>query len=241
MSVALFCTLRKWRGVSQKLNTKGRGSLHAANPANRGVPPMRVLGSATIPVVWAPEDKVHNLAVRVVDELPYGLIAGARFFRTNNSVLDFGVGKGFKPTPSSCWIPFAVRSMNPVISPLTWDRFCALTNSRDAEVENTPPPFPPTAFPAAWSHISTDNIAWENDNTLQWEVRLVTDHQVNASVRLPGFVSTALEGFATGPLPQDRQLVIILPLEKYDMDLGAIVGIAWRISGGNQAHQSTAN
>ena len=94
-------------------------SLHAANPANRDVPSMRVLGSATIPEVWAPEDKVHNIAERVVDELPYGLIVGARFFRTNNSVLDFGVGKGFKPTPSSCWIPFAVRSMNPVISPLT--------------------------------------------------------------------------------------------------------------------------
>jgi len=98
MSVSLYCTLRKWGGVSQKLRTKGKGSLHAANPA---------------------------IAVRVVDELPYGLIIGARFLRTNNSVLDVGAGRGFKQTPSSRWIPFIERSMSPVIAPLAWNRFCA--------------------------------------------------------------------------------------------------------------------
>jgi len=90
---------------------------------------MRVLGSATIPVVWAPEDSVHNLTVRVVDELLYGLIVGAQFLRTNNSVLDFGAGKGIKPTPWSCWISFAERSTTPVITPLAWNRLCALIDS----------------------------------------------------------------------------------------------------------------
>ena len=139
MSVSLYCTLRKWGGVSQKLRTKGKGSLHAANPANKGAPPMRILGSAIIPVVWAPDDRVHNIAVRVVDELPYGLIIGARFLRTNNSVLDVGAGRGFKQTPSSRWIPFIERSMSPVIAPLAWNRFCALINTpNDAEVKNSP-------------------------------------------------------------------------------------------------------
>ena len=65
MSVALYCTLRRWGGVNQKLSarSKGRGALHAANPTHCNIPPMRVLGSARIPIVFLPEDCVHNITV----------------------------------------------------------------------------------------------------------------------------------------------------------------------------------
>lgn len=68
---------------------------------------MRVLGSAIIPVVFMPEDCVRSVLVRIVNALPYGFILGAHFFRANRSVLDFEHLKGFKPTPSSPWVPYS--------------------------------------------------------------------------------------------------------------------------------------
>ena len=49
---------------------------------------------------FLPEDCVHNIAVRIVEGLPYGFILGARFFYANKSILNLGTDKGFKPTPS---------------------------------------------------------------------------------------------------------------------------------------------
>ena len=41
-----------------------------------------------------------------------------------------------------------------------------------------------------------------------------------------GFVSVQAEVFVTGPQPQDRQLVLVIPTQPFDMELGATVGIA---------------
>ena len=117
MSVALYCTLRQWGGVNQKLSARGKGALHAANPTHCNIPPMRVLGSARIPIVFLPEDCVHNIAVRIVEGLPYGFILGARFFYANKSILNFGTDKGFKPTPASPWMPFLDKNMTASNSP----------------------------------------------------------------------------------------------------------------------------
>ena len=123
MSVALYCTLRQWGGVSQKLSTRGKGALHTANPTHCNTPPMRVLGSARIPIVFLPEDSVHNIAVRIVEGLPYRFILGARFFNANKSILNFGTDKGFKPTPASPWVPFLDKNMTASNSPSSWDHF----------------------------------------------------------------------------------------------------------------------
>ena len=117
MSVALYCTLRQWGGVNQKLSARGKGALHAANPTHCNIPPMRVLGSARIPIVFLPEDCVHNIAVRILEGLPYGFILGARFFYANKSILNFGTDKGFKPTPASPWVPFLDKNMTASNSP----------------------------------------------------------------------------------------------------------------------------
>ena len=45
-------------------------------------------------------------------------------------------------------------------------------------------------------------------------------------VQLDGFVSEVRQGFVRGPLPQHRQLVIMDPVEQFDMSKGATLGCA---------------
>ena len=225
MSVALYCTLRQWGGVSQKLSTRGKGALHEANPNHCNIPPMRVLGSARLPIVFLPEDCVHNIAVRIVESLPYEFILGARFFYANKSVLNFGTDKGFKPTPASPWVPFLDRNMTALNSPSSWDHFFTSSSMHNNDhMPNTLGPTPQSRHAAA--PPSPDRVAWEDDSTLQWDVRLVDDTKMKEPRPLPGFTSIIVEYFATGPMPQDRQLVLTLPTEKYDMERGALVGVA---------------
>ena len=96
---------RNARGGERIISSKGKGSLRAANPIQSGVPPMNIVGSCDIPLVFMPEDRVRRVTVRVVEGLPYGLILGAAFLRQHNSVLNFAEGRGFKPAPESPWVP----------------------------------------------------------------------------------------------------------------------------------------
>lgn len=98
------------------VSTKGKGLLRAANPTDSQVPPMKIIGSAHLPLVFPPEDQVRMLTVRVVDSLPYGLIMGAAFLREKGSVINFGNHGGFKPTPSSPWVPFLTQGQQQPIS-----------------------------------------------------------------------------------------------------------------------------
>ncbi|CAM9821477.1 unnamed protein product, partial [Choristocarpus tenellus] len=63
-------------------------------------------------------------------------------------------------------------------------------------------------------------VAWEDDGTLQWELRLSEEEHVE------GFVSKVCKGFVKGAQPQSRQLVMIEPLSEYNMELGNAVGVA---------------
>ena len=211
MSVALYCTLRQWGGVSQKLSTRGKGALHAANPTHCNIP-MHVLGSARIPIVFLP-DCVHNIAVRIVEGLPYGLILGARFFYANKSILNFGTDEGFKPTLASPWVPFLDRNMTASNSPSYWDNFCAFSPMiHDGHMPNNLGPTPQSRHAAA--PPSPDRVAWEDDSTLQWDVRLVDDTETKEPRPLPGFTSIIVECFATGPLPTG-QLVLTVRKVRY--------------------------
>lgn len=84
-----------------KLSTRERGLLHASNSAGSGVPPLLVRGSATVPLVFHPDNRARNVTVEVVSKIPYGLVLGARFYRTYKSISDFGPGEGFKPEASA--------------------------------------------------------------------------------------------------------------------------------------------
>lgn len=94
------------RGGQPLLSSRGKGWLRAASPRGRKQPPMEISGSCEIPVVFNPEDKVRNVAVRVVEGLPYGFIVGAAFLRKHQSVISFAEETGFKPSPDSPWVPF---------------------------------------------------------------------------------------------------------------------------------------
>lgn len=87
------------------------GLLHAANPADIGVPPIRVRGSATIPLVFHPDNRVRNVTVRGVYELPYGLIVTASFFRVCKSIVDFVSGEDFKLGSSASGIRLTDESV----------------------------------------------------------------------------------------------------------------------------------
>ena len=194
---------------------------------------MRVLGSATIPVVFKPEDVVHPIPVRIVHALPYGFILGARFFRTNRSILDFEHLKGFKPTPGSPWIPFLDKSSSKPRDHASWRRFCVLTEGNPSnEVDITHPHS--GVNKDTRSCPSPDTIAFEDDMTLQWLVRLTSeqrggndsDPNQSGQIEIPGYVSRSVQGRVSGPRPQGQQLVLLLPVEKYDLDKGALVGLA---------------
>ena len=162
--------------------------MHAVNPTHSNIPPMRVLGSARIPIVFLPEDCVHNIAVRIVEGLPYGFILGARFIYANKSILNFGTDKGFKPTPASPWVPFLDRNMTASNSPSSWDHFYAFSSMiHNDHMPNTLGPTPQTRHAAG--PPSLDRVAWEDDSTLQWDVRLVDDTEIKEPRPLPGFTS----------------------------------------------------
>lgn len=62
---------------------------------------------------------------------------------------------------------------------------------------------------------------WEDDSTFEWDLR-----QVPETTPLAEFTSQAVETAAVGPQPQDRQLVMVLPRERFDLEKGAQVGVA---------------
>lgn len=82
---------------TSRLNAKGQGFPHLTNPASSRVPPMSVLGSTAIPLVFDPEDKVRYIPIHVVEWLPYALGLGTSFFARNKSNISFGQHGGFQP------------------------------------------------------------------------------------------------------------------------------------------------
>ena len=81
---------------------------------------------------------------------------------------------------------------------------------------------PASAHPVAPSLPAcfVGQAAWEDDGTLQWELRL--SRQVNVA----GFVGIVVEGYVRAPQPSERLLVLVKPVVKYDTDSGAVVGMA---------------
>ena len=49
---------------------------------------------------------MRKILVRVVEDLPHGLIIEAAFPRKHGSIISFAAGGGFKPAPESLWVPF---------------------------------------------------------------------------------------------------------------------------------------
>ena len=180
------------------------GALHAANPPSNKTPPMRILGTTTLPLKFPAETRVRKITFRVVDGLPYGLIVGADYLRNEESILDFGQGKGFKHNPNAAWMPFLDHTPPSAL-------IASLTD-----------PLAMSAVDAAHRTFQPhEDMVWEDDSTLEWDVYLN-----NGDTSTEGYVSKVVGGYAVGPIPQDKQLAIILPKEAYDLGKTAMVGVA---------------
>ena len=77
-----------------------------ANSTISAAPPLKISGSCELPLVFSPEDRVCKVLMRVVEDLPYGLIIGAAFLGMHDSIISFAADGGFKPAPESPWVPF---------------------------------------------------------------------------------------------------------------------------------------
>lgn len=69
-------------GRSIKKST-GKGCLRSANHHSVNVPPMSVIGSCTIPLVFSPMNRVYEATVRVVQDLPYSVVLSTAFMKGN--------------------------------------------------------------------------------------------------------------------------------------------------------------
>ena len=144
------------------------------------------------------------MTLRVIDGLPYELIVGAECLKNEESVLDFGQGKGLKHSQDARWMPFFDHTPPPLIT-------ASLTDSRA-----------PTALDATHrTPQSHEDKAWENGSTLEWDVYLSND-----GISADGDVSKAVRGYAVVPMSQDKQLAVILPKEGHDLGKTAMVGVA---------------
>ena len=196
-------TARLGRSVTP-LTKHDRGALHADNLPSNKTPSMRILGSTTLPLKFPAETRVRKITFRVVDGLPCGLIVGAYFRRNNESILDFGPGKGFKHSPNAAWIPFLDHTPPSAL-------IASLTDSIATTVVDAP----------QRTSQSHEDMAWEDDSTLEWDVYLN-----NGDTSTEGYVSKVVREYAVGPMPQDKQLPIILPIEAYDLGKTEMVGVA---------------
>ena len=115
------------------VNPTGKGLLSAANPKNSAVPPMEVVGSCLLPLVFAPVDQIFRVKFRVVKGLPYAMVLGAAFMTDHRSIISFDGEEGFRPTPSSSWVPFAPKEVGEAAAGAMyaeWDHYCAVKNHR---------------------------------------------------------------------------------------------------------------
>ena len=230
------------RGGAVDGEFRGQGWLRAANAARSATPPMKIAGSCELPLVFRPEDRVRKVLVRVVQDLSYGLIIGVAFFLEEkrkryqlrsrrglqasarltvgtlylvNGVPSSGkeggeaVGWRAASKPGNAEVEAAA-----ITNVATGEHFCAV--KPPGEQEEPDEIIEPATQPIGGS------VAWEDDGTLQWELRLAQEAAV------PGFVSVPVNvySYAKGVQPQDRQLVVVKPNKPYDMELGAEMGVA---------------
>ena len=218
-----YVSLALWHGVkklfARKLDRSRSGRLVAANPSDSNVAPMPIVGSVSLPILFDGDTRAREVPVRVVKGLPYACIIGHDFFLSRLSILDYGPNKGFRPVPGAPWIPFTTTvGNNPAAaSPLciARDHFASLTLDPAS-------PAPARSAPAALPDLPTyTEIAWEDESTLEWDL-----FHVPEETTVPGFTSSAIETAAMGPQPQDRQLVLVLPTERFDLSKGNSWGVA---------------
>ena len=123
MSLAFSRTIAKWGRLVTSIRKDRKGVSHAAKPPSNKTVPIRILGSTLLLMRCPSETRVRRITFRVVDGLSYVLIVVANNLGNEESILDFGPGKGFKQSQDALWIPFLDHTLSPLIT-------ASLTGSR---------------------------------------------------------------------------------------------------------------
>ena len=116
------------------INPTGDGLLRAANPKNSAVPPMEVVGSRLLPLVFASIDQIFRGRFGVVKGLLYAMVLGVAFMTDNGSIISFDGEEGFRPTPSTSWVPFAPTKVGEAAAGAMCaecDHYCGVKPSTD--------------------------------------------------------------------------------------------------------------
>ena len=178
---------------------------------------MELVGSCLLPLIFVPVDQIFRVKFRVVKGLLYAMVLGAAFMKDNRSILSFDGEKGFRPTPSSAWVPSAPKEVGEATAAAMcaeWDHYCAVKPSKD---EQEPEELEGPKIPAG--NMELGNSVWEDEGTLHWKLRIAKD------VEVPGGASIQVDAFVKGPQPQVQQLVVVEPTNRYDLKLGVDLGV----------------
>ena len=199
------------------INPTGKGLLSAANPKNSAAPPMELVGSCLLPLIFAPVDQIFCVKFRGVKGLPYAMVLGAAFMTDNRRIISFDGEEGFRPTPSSLWVPFAPKEVGEAAAGAMcaeWDHYCAVKPSTD---EQEPEELEESKIPAGIMKLG--NSVWEDEGTLHWKLRIAKD------VEGHGDTSLQVDAFVKGPQPQVQQLVVVESTKRYDLKVGVDLGV----------------
>jgi len=208
-------------------------------------PPMTILGTCVLFLVFPPVDGIFATKVRVVDQLPIGLILGTEFMRRYESSMSFeGPGSGFfKPTPTSLRVPLLPWLEQPrrrpdgasivdsdVTSSATENGAVMTLNgtewtiSLDDDVQSSAP-----SDVLAMEALDLGATAWEDAGTQQW------DMSITREISVPGGVCAEIDVTVTGSLPHSKTLVVVYPTAPFDLEgkasLGVARGVQWWIPG----------
>ena len=226
------------------ISKRGKGRLRAATPVDSKEPPMTILGTCILFLVFPPVDGMFAMRVRVVEQLPIGLIMGTAFMRRYGSSLHFeGPGPGwFKPTqtsPRAPLLPWMERPRETAqfmeaedatedIHEDSGDIAMTLDDqewilSLDDNQSSTP------SEVMAMEALELGTTAWQDEGTLKWDLT------IDRNVHVPGGVSVEMEARVTGPIPDSKTLVVVSPVVSFDLEekatLGVAKGVQWWIPG----------
>lgn len=229
------------------ISKRGKGRLRAATPTDSKEPPMTILGTCILFLVFPPVDGIFAMKVRVVEQLPIGLIMGTAFMRRYGSSLHFeGPGSGwFKPTqtsPRAPLLPWMERPRDRRGTAQSMEAEEAAEENRENSCETAM-----TLDEQEWILSLDDNqssipsevmamealelgtTAWQDEGTLKWDLA------IDRNVHVPGGVSVEIEARVTGPIPHSKTLVVVSPVVSFDLEekatLGVAKGVQWWIPG----------
>ncbi|CAB1106551.1 unnamed protein product [Ectocarpus sp. CCAP 1310/34] len=227
---------------------RDKGRLRAANPESSKELPMMILGTGVLFLVFLPVDRVFAMRVRVVEQLPLGLIVGTEFLRRYESslILERPGSGWFKPTPTSKRVPRLpwlerprqkegiLHAMEGASEDDQEENAMRVRTPDDQEwiisLDENQTSAPSEAM--VMEALELGVTVWQDEGTLKWDMTFDRD------ITVPGNVSVELEVQVEGSIPYTKTLVVVYPRAPFNLDskdnqlaIGIAKGAVWWIPG----------